>query len=328
MDSKAIIAIAVVAILVVAGACVYVFVLNKDKDPSDHYETLRDIAVGDEIELKNSVTVTLNYEESGQANDFLEWLYFDGEGTLTGEQTMRYKSTDYECYVYEVTDDEETAEVYIIKESGVMLKMAGDDKNATLADTNLDVTKGIEDQEISNDSFYKYDVKMLAPTEESTTLVTGELSIKITETLMGGYKYAYHMQQTGESRKTMELESITGDQYKFKGEETTVSKAGAMQFYSFSEAYQFLVETYGDGIIPGEKKSPTIMTAYGERQVTSQKYSVAIGLGFEAVYDFYYGQDDVLYQCTVLNHIPDDDSHIMELEVTYALQDCDAVTTH
>lgn len=147
------------AILVVAGACVYIFVLDKDKggdEPvADHYEILRDPQVGDMITLGYKEHAVIEQIETGSAKDFLNLsFYYKSEGTPSGEQSVDYKRKSYLCQVYDKGED--SGKYYVIQESGIVLKQVRDVRTLMLDDTNLDLTATIGEQPVSVGSFYHY----------------------------------------------------------------------------------------------------------------------------------------------------------------------------
>jgi len=333
MDSKAIIAIAVVAILVVAGACVYVFVLNKDKDSSDHYETLRDIAVGDEIELGMDMKIVTHTTGEGDGEEFLDDMYFSALAEPIDEKTVTFQGKDYDCYVYQTAMGDEGMDAYIsvVKTSGVILyaEPVDGDGYLKLAASDFDVAKQIDEHDFAVGSSYQYDIKIMRTYGGYTAIFTGTLINTVTEVLDGGLEYTSHEDMSAVAPYTMKLASIDAGVYKFEGMDAEYTKAGAMQFYSFSEAYENLVEQYGNAIVPGEKKTSTMDTAYGERQITLQKYTIDDPLEIEdseIAYSFYYGKADVLYECHYLTTMGDEDDSVV-MHFKFKLKDCDAVTT-
>ena len=315
MNSKAILAIAAVAILVVAGACVYVFVLNKDKGgdtpvpPVEHYETFRDPQVGDKIVIEITEAMEIDRTTSGSAKDFLKLAPYNYSGSFpSGEESVVYKGKSYDCLVYESDDT-----TYYVLESEFVLKVIQRGHTILLKDTNLDIEATIDEQSVTVGSFFHYEGEGFDMKAEITNEKSGTFTYKV-----NGYSG-----ETVESTKV--IESINGGVYKFKDDDKEYTKSEVMMNYSFADAVKYLEDTYGSAMKEGEKKSSTMETVYGERPVTAQKYIISISSN-ELHYVLYYGQENVLYKYSIYGTSGSSGPGVTGT-ISYTTLYCDAVTT-
>jgi hypothetical protein len=331
MDSKkTIIAVAVVAILVVAAACVFVFVLNKDKS-ADHYEALRDIKVEDQIKMDENLSIKTLSEKAGSGDEFLAKLYNTvGWTDPVGEATIKFQGKDYDCDVYERSIRDVTMRCFVVKTSGALLKADTTDGSLyiELISSDFDVATPISEHNFVEGASYQYNSKLkttvLGYTEEFDSTVV----YMITDVLDGGLKYSIDREWRLTSTEVKTLESIDGSVYKFKDDSLEYPKYGAMSYYSYSSAEKYLDDIYDD-VKMGEKKTEKMETSYGTRNVTLQKVTGTIEVLGETIdthYHFYYGEGDVLYQYSVLNHTSEDGESFTVIH-TYTLKSCTAVST-
>lgn len=314
MNPKALVAIAAVAILVVAGVCVYVFVLNKDKGgdtpepPVDHYEVFRDPQVGDKIVVEVTDVLEAKQTTTGSAEDFLKLAPYNNHGSIpSGEESVTYKGKSYSCLVYEYYDDK-----YYVLESGFVLKVVQEEHTILLEDTNLDIDATIDAQSVTVGSFFHYE----GTGYDMEAKVTDVKSATLTYTING------YREETGESTKV--IESINGGVYKYKDDDDEYTKSAVMFNYSFVDAVKYMEDLYGSALKEGEKKSSTLQTVYGERPVTAQEYIVSSS-GNDIHMVLYYGQEKVLYMYSV-SGTGSTGTKVTET-ITYTTLSCDAVTT-
>ena len=322
MDKKVIIAIAAVAIIVVAGVCIY-FAFMKDDKKLGGTEVYSDIKVGDVIDLKVDVAMTSDTTAVVDVSEALENMYFAVVGAQpVGTKDVAFDGKTYSCDIYEISNEEtdDTITYYVIRTSGVILEMEQENGYQKLKSTNCDLEKTIEEQQVVVGTTFTYHMLAAIP-GASAKMASGELTCTVTE--LGSEddcKLRTVMDLKQNSRESRQLESITGDVYKFKDDDTEYTKDGAMSIYAYPSLENYLKDQFGDSVVMGAKTTQKIDTAYGEREVTVQSISVNV-FGFSTDYKCYYGSKDVMYKV--------EGSALFEgfglITTTSELLDCDAV---
>ena len=181
MDKKVIIAIAVVAIIIVAGVCIY-FAFLKDDKKLGGTEVYSDIKVGDKTDVFMDMSLKSDYTEEMTIIEALEQMYFVEVGIEPSSTiTVVYNGVAYDCDVYEIDDEDMGLIQYqVIHSSGVILNEIYDNGYLKLMSTTCDVTKTILEQELTVGSTSTYELKTAIPGVTSM-VVLGELTHKITE---------------------------------------------------------------------------------------------------------------------------------------------------
>ncbi|MBR4686443.1 MAG: hypothetical protein IKP04_07980 [Candidatus Methanomethylophilaceae archaeon] len=283
------IAIILVAIIAVAGVGAY-FLLNNSGD-----SIRTDLKVGDYIEVEIS-----SHGKNTEVNDDYEvasflanFLYVTTEGfEKTGTETIEYKGQNVVCDVYKQTSAEfgEFA-MYIEPISGVKYKETFDKTimgtgSVELLDTNLDLTKTLDEQVVTNGSFTK--TKSTLGSNFETTITVSNLDGDLcTITIV--------QDENMDMTEKIVIKSIDGEKIKTEsGMEFTKT-----QFLSFvSYEYEKKVLEKEHKVAYGEKYSETIDTAFGKKKVTVQEGTYQ-DHGFDKVtMTFYFDSNNVLYKTT------------------------------
>ncbi len=283
------IAIILVAIIAVAGVGAY-FLLNNSGD-----SIRTDLKVGDYIEVEIS-----SHGKNTEVNDDYEvasflanFLYVTTEGfEKTGTETIEYKGQNVVCDVYKQTSAEfgEFA-MYIEPISGVKYKETFDKTimgtgSVELLDTNLDLTKTLDEQVVTNGSFTK--TKSTLGSNFETTITVSNLDGDLcTITIV--------QDENMDMTEKIVIKSIDGEKIKTEsGMEFTKT-----QFLAFvSYEYEKKVLEKEHKVAYGEKYSETIDTAFGKKKVTVQEGTYQ-DHGFDKVtMTFYFDSNNVLYKTT------------------------------
>jgi hypothetical protein len=320
MDKK-IIVILIAAIVIVAGVCVY-FAFGQGEKLGGT-EAYTDIKVGDEIKNDFDVTLTADVTLELPISEALSGMYFQIVGATPIYSTLKtFNDKVYECFVYDIDENGEIAEYYVIEDSGVILGVSYEDgTNYKLTGTSCDVTKTIEEQEVTVGTTYTYLMRALIPGMEAVA-VEGYSVNTVTEIGNGdNCKLNTTMNSENKDMLTLKLASIEGGVYKFEGNDNEYTKDGAMSYYAYTSCLNDIKEIYGeDSIVMGKKYSEKIVTAYGNRDVTVQEMNVDV-FGTDTFIKFYYGSKDVLYK-TYMETAVDD---VFELTLIVDLVGSDAV---
>jgi len=326
MDKKAIIAIAAVAIIVVAGVCIF-FALKGDDKKLGGTEVYSDIKVGDEIEVKLGYSMNGEIVDTEHIEDFAEQFYVV-DMTPTGQTEITYNGTTYTCNIYTETDEDEVITYYAEETSCFILKVTIENESGeaglkTLKETSFDVTKTPLEQDVDVGAKISFEIKESREVPgQGAVVMTGTESIEITAVDDVEFTCTYKTIQeaSGESRQSKELASITGDVYMFVDDDEEYTKDEAMSIYAYPSAIAALKAQYGEqNVIMGKSTSKTIDTSYGERKVTAQEVTVA--LIYQVDYTIYYGSEGVIYLIESGVSMPGVGNFVN----TSTLLDCDAV---
>ena len=290
------IAVIAVAIIAIAAVGAYVLLSNGNNGGGSSEEPIRtDLKVGDYIERSfsgnsESTETQTNYD----TEQFLTSnLYRSYAGEVTGQETLKFKGKDYVCDVYKENYEEVSSTMWVIKDSDVVLKSVTTinqvENSTVLDDTNLDITKAIEDQVLADGSFAKLIFNMgSAGLITETTKTISELSegtcTLTTDTL---YKIDYSLKET--------IKAIDGNQVTLDDDSTeTVNQfLSGVSFKSYIKS----LEEDKTAFVYGDKKSETIDTKFGKKNVTVQDITVTDEDG-EETYTIYYSSNDVIYKMT------------------------------
>ncbi len=333
MDSKAIIAIAVVAILVVAGACVF-FLANNNSDDKDKdkVEVYREIQEGDKIGMGVSAMIDFAGEpKEGNLGEFMDRLYPSLEGFEAGEKAkVTINSKDYDCTIYTSNDLGIKTVMYVLDSEFVAKSLAyfGDEPTtqSAVTNTNLDPTKGA-DQEVVAGSYYVMTTTTEIEAGGDDMKMTGTIRYEMVsidaDTGIGEIKTSVNM--TGSGNVNLEVESIADGKVKFKDAEGIATVNEAMGSYAYDRFIVFLEDDMDAEIAYGEKSSKTMDTEYGKREVTSQEVRYTIEDTTTTV-TCLFGAKNVLYGA-----VSEQETEILDVAVimivSYTLKDCTAVTT-
>lgn len=326
MDKNAIIAIAAVAIIVVAGVCVF-FALKGDDKKLGGTEVYSDIKVGDEIDIKIKQSMTSEITNTEHIEDFAEHFYVVDMEPV-GQTEITYNGTTYTCNIYTMSDDGETFTYYAEETSCFILKVtieneSGDEAFKMLKETTFDVTKTPLEQDYVVGAKISFEAKEIREVPgQGAMVMTGTETMEVTAVDDVEFTCTYKTTEeaSGEARQSMVLESITGDVYKFKDDDVEHTKDQAMSVYAYPSALAAMKAQYGEeNVKMGKSSSETIDTSYGERKVTAQKFTVTFG--YQMDYTVYYGSEGVIY----LIEASVDMAGVGNYATTSTLLDCDAV---
>ena len=324
MDKKAIIAIAAVAIIVVAGVCVF-FALKGDDKKLGGTEVYSDIKVGDEIDVMISQSMTSEITNTEHIEDFAEQFYVVDMEPV-GQTEITYNGTTYTCNIYTMSDDGETITYYAEETSCFILKVtfeeSGDEGYKMLKETTFDVTKTPLEQDYVVGAKISFEAKQIREVPgQGAVVMTGTETMEVTavDDVESTCTYKTTQEASGKARQSKVLESITGDVYKFKDDDVEHTKDQAMSIYAYPSLVAALKASYGENVIMGKSSSETIDTSYGERKVTAQK--ITVEFGYQMDYTVYYGSEGVIY----LIEASVDMAGVGNYKTTSTLLDCDAV---
>ena len=282
------IAIIIVAIIAVAGVGVYFMTAGNSGD--DCIRT--DLKVGDYVEFELSVHNTeTEVHEDLPVEDFLTgYLYRDTSGfEKSGVETIKFKGQDIVCDIYKQTSEEGEFAMYVGQTSGVFFKMISKSTamagTLELVDTNLDVTKTIDEQVVSNGSFVKAKNTILQDSEQTSTIsdYDGE-TCTVTDVV-----------KIDSSRTNkFVIKSIDGDKIMTEiGIEFT--KDTFLAFVSYEYAKKILESQHK--VAYGQEYSETIDTGFGKKKVTVQEITYQDEF-VKVTFTSYFGSNNVLYKAT------------------------------
>lgn len=152
MIRKEILAVVAVAVVVVVAA-VALMINNGDNDKEPTVvDTIRtDLKVGDKYETitKNTTTVPFGFSSDSTSKQFFSF-FEDFTGDLIGEDKVTYKGKEIECFIL---GDKDNKRVYVAMDTNVEYKIELGDAVLTLVESNLDLSKGINEIELMKDGF-------------------------------------------------------------------------------------------------------------------------------------------------------------------------------
>ncbi len=333
MVKSTILIVAVAAVAVAAGACVFFLANNngddKDVDRVDIYRELKD---GDEINAGFDVVMDFTSEsQEMDADTFFGSLYYPV--TPEGERAkIKINSTDYDCTIVEYAFTESKTLLYVLDSGFIAKRSVYNDGKLTyqteVTTTNLDPAKSKGEQVLVKGSYYEmkmifgfnlYSIDLtidgtIRTEVDSVDDDTGDIMVKVDSSLSGDVKML------------MEVESIIDNKVKFKDAEDTVSMNDAMSLYS----YDHVIKAHQDSgytIAYGEKSSEKKNTEFGKREVISQQLKCTGGPGETMEENCEFGVENVIYKrvmtldYVVLGGID------LDMVVTYTLYSCTAVST-
>ena len=282
------IAIIIVAIIAVAGVGAY-FLLGNSGD-----SIRTDLKVGDyvEVEISSHGEDTEVHDDYEVAYFLANFLYVTTEGfEKTGTETINYKGQNVVCDVYKQTSAEfgEFA-MYIEPKSGVKYKETFNKTilgtgSVELLDTNLDLTKTLDEQVVTNGSFTK--TKSTLGSNFETTITVSNLDGDLcTITIV--------KDENTDMTEKFVIKSIDGEKIKTEsGMELTKTEFLALVSYEYEQ--KNLEEKYK--VAYGQKYSETIDTDFGKKKVTVQEANCEDEFG-KVVRTHYFGSNNVLYKTT------------------------------
>lgn len=276
MNTKVIIAIAAVAIVVIAGS-IAAFALSNDSEESldvDTPKTVNQLAINDFYSGSANLIKSTDYADTA-IYGFLISLY-QYSGDLVGTKEITYKGTKIMCDVYKVTmsTGEEVSCYYNEPKSGVNYYIRYVDSDgfvseSTLKDSNLDLSKESSDQVVKKGSYYTYQYSGTLAGYDG--IFTGESETKMTD--------FNETTKTGVATVTINVKSEPGNYkgtikgFDYNGDviiKESVNKR-TRDVYLGMVSYDSLLkysEKNGYTITHGEKTSKTIDTEFGKRKVT------------------------------------------------------------
>lgn len=276
MNTKVIIAIAAVAIVVIAGS-IAAFALSNDSEESldvDTPKTVNQLAINDFYSGSANLTISTDNTDTAIYGFLIPLYYYSGDPSGTKEIT--YKGTKIMCDVYKVTmsTGEEVSCYYNEPKSGVnyysrYVDPDGFVSESTLKDSNLDLSKGSSDQDVKKGSYYTYQYSGTVAGYDGT--FTGESETKMTD--------FNETTRRGVATVTINVKSEPGNYkgtikgFDYNGDviiKESVNKR-TRDVYLGMVSYDSLLkysEKNGYTITHGEKTSKTIDTEFGKRKVT------------------------------------------------------------
>jgi hypothetical protein len=293
------IAIIAVAVIAIAGVGIYFAISNGSSDDKLDIDKLKDdIVVGDNIALEMSVSVNNEREIEMSAYDMLtNSIYYalDG-GEKVGTETLTFKGKAVECDIYEFTIlgnnkywvDPTTMIIY------KNVSEVGSSISSVLADTNLDTSLTLEEQELVKGSFVSFNFSLDTTVTGVKIDLAGIRSFTVTsivdeETV--NVKSANDLSGKADVKET--VVAINGDELTLDASEEKVTKDQFRSFVSFDYFKKYL-KTMGT-VVEGEKKPMGVMdVATGKRNITEQDLELDNG-DSKTTYTFQYGDKGVLY---------------------------------
>lgn len=278
MNSKAIIAIVIAAVVVAAGVGIAVAVTNNGGNPSGADHVKGNVQAGDFIKIHCETSVET--VKSTTLDGFLDELYYDDYVTEK-IVNVTFNGTSYPCCVTEIPDnDGSTLVIYAVEKSGFILKeervyAIGRDTK-TLTETNLDVGVEKSKQKIGIGAEFEYYTSKTVGTERHTGLFESG--------------YATYFDVTAAPDRTMKVASVSGDSVRLESGETMTMA----QFRSYVSEKDWRAEYGTPGLGSTIIKNPEYKSQFGIRSVTDE--TLTVGTVFEnRHYNIVYGTEGFLY---------------------------------
>lgn len=303
MNAKVIIVITAVAVVAIAGG-IAVAVLSNDSENDtldvDVVKTVDQLAVNDffSMDVVSTMTTDTNFDDATKAY-FLRFLYFGGEIEDAPTTEFTYKGSVVICNVYSTTGDGYTSSAYVEPNSKIIYYFGTTTEKytttRTLKDTNLDLSKPFESQEVVGGSYYIYDWSGPAASYDGTA--TGEFKRKMISYDPATDKGTVNIFQN----QTAEIIGLkmTIKEFNSEGEiivegddepKTKDDFLNAIKYDSFLKNY----EKDGYTITHGEKTTKIINTEFGKRKVTIEKMKLVDGERKKDV-TLTYGENGLVY---------------------------------
>lgn len=303
MNTKAIIAIAAVAIVAIAGG-IAVAVLSNDSENEtldvDVVKTVDQLAVNDffSMDVVSTMTIDTNFDDATKT-DFLMYLYFEGEIEDAPTTEFTYKGSVVICNVYSTTGDGYTSSMYVEPNSKIIYYFGTTTEKytttRTLKDTNLDLSKPFESQKVVGGSYYIYNWS--GPANSYNSMATGEFKRKMISYDPATDKGTVNIFED----QTAEIKSLKMTIKEFNSESEIIVEGSDEpktkdDFLSMIKYDSFLKTKEKDGytITHGEKVSKTINTEFGKRKVTIEKMKLEDDERKENV-TLTYGENGLIY---------------------------------
>ena len=290
------IAIIAVAVIAIAGVGIYFAISNGSSDDKLDIDKLKDdIVVGDNISFEMSASSYNEYETEASAYNLLtSTIYYDYEG---GEKidtdTITYKGISVECDVYKYV----TTSFWVNPSTMIIYKSVTDSESqstAILADTNLDLSLTLEEQELMKGSFINFTYSFKNDITGVAIELSGSRSFTVTSVVdeeTVNYKSVNDLSGKVDVKET--VVAIDGDELTLDVSKEKVTKDQFRSFVSFDYFKKYL-KTMGT-VVEGEKKPMGVMdVATGKRNITEQDLELDDG-DSKTTYTFQYGDKGVLY---------------------------------
>ncbi len=281
-----------VAIIAIVGVGAYVLLSNNGDNGGSSEEPIRtDLKVGDFIE-RNIVgsTETETVKADQYTEGFLQqYLYGDYTGDKAGQETLKIGGKDVACDIYKTETEDLSLSYWVSQGSDIVCKIAGKigglSTDTLLLDTNLDLTKPIEEQTVANGSFVKQNVNIpdLGKGIRTATVSNlGEETCTVTEVMAVDISV-----KEKETIKAIDGNEITLDD---DTKESVDEFLSGISYKSYVKSLEDKKVTYGS------KTSETIDTEFGKKKVTAQEMTVINDDGKSESFTVYYASNDVVYR--------------------------------
>lgn len=295
--------VAIIAIVLAAFVTYLVYDDNGGREATDTDYIVRDyVIVGDYIDLDVDMEVSASADYTGEDKDSVLYTLYNCYGDYVGTQDYVYKGTTIVCDKYEYVY-ENVRMIYLIDPgSGVVYYSESDYgglfNTTALTDSNLDLTKTFDDQEISVGSFTEYDGSSTVRLYGMAFFMEGTSKLTVTNAVAGGEEVYYDVSSEyelkGAAQLVMEVEAVNSDgTLKIKGNEEPVSQE---QFFSLISYTKFVNSLEEQGAVLTDVKNTVIKrdTVFGLREMTVQSAKLLLD---EQVIQagFAFGNADVLY---------------------------------
>lgn len=315
MNSKSIIAIVIVAIVVIACVGVGVFFATKNNDSGIAADKIKEnIVVGDYETFDQIYTMKYLDPDMTSLGSFALGAYTDN-GSPDDEKKITYKGVEYECLGMKGTIGNATIIDYVVSSSGFILEKdviyPNGAKNVwILVDTTMDVKLEQSSQldKINDGAYYDYAIK------DAQGNIVNEIRKTLDHYTKGDEIVRVLVEDTTVTTVTHKVAQIDGDAITME-DGIVMSKLEFLSDLSISDWVKYK-ENDGNTVKSVSKvKEDGYETAFGKRNVTIETFDVTDNETMKvSSWTIVYGENGVVYSETSEHHAEEED---MEVTLTW-----------
>ena len=316
MNSKSIIAIVVVAIVVIACVGVGVFFATKNNDSGIEVDKLKEkIEVGDYETYDEIYTRTYLDPDMTSLGSFALGAYTDNSLSTGNTKSISYNGVKYECTEWERMDGSAAIMDWVVPTSGFVLEKdvtypSGAKEVWILTDTTMNVELGQQSQldKINDGAYYDYAVK------DAKGNIVNEIRKTLDHYTKGADIVRVLVDDTTINTVTHKIVQIDGDTVTMD-DGIVMSKLELLSDLSITDWVKYK-ESDGNTVTSASKvKEDGYETAFGKRNVTIETFDVIEKeTGKVSSWTVVYGEKGVVYSETDEHHAEEED---MEITVTW-----------
>jgi len=287
------IAVIAIVIVAVAGVGVYFAFFNNEGGSNLDVDVVKTtVAVDDYTQFGAEMTQKMEKTEEQTLEEFISYLYMPSESKLVGTEVIVFNGERITCNVYQ---DDLVNKWWNEPETGVTYKLNIFGAEMVLSQTNLDLSKTVEEQQAVKGSFITWKTVMTMPTSSMTFELVGTTTNTVTAVNEDVLTVSEKSEAAGKFDMKLTVTAIDGDNLEINDGEDEMTKT---EFFGKIdlESYKQMLKEQGVKYVMGEVvDSRTIKTPFGERHVVTQEFTIFGEDDDKVTYEITYGDKGVIY---------------------------------